>query len=222
MNNITIRITQFFLFALVFAACNSNSKKMETKPVSVPADTLEEPYIFNGVNLSGWEISEFGTQGPVTVSEGNIVLNFGDGLTGITYNKPFPKNNYEVFLEAKKVNGNDFFVGLTFPVNETFCSFIVGGWGGPVVGLSTIDGKDASENETQMLMNFDQNVWYSIRLQVKTDSILAWIDEQKVLDFSTQNRLIYIRPEVELSKPFGIASWNTTAALRNIQLKILD
>jgi len=28
-----------------------------------------------------------------------------------------------------------------------------------------------------------------------------------------------IRPEVELSKPFGIASWYTTAELKNIRLE---
>jgi len=27
-----------------------------------------------------------------------------------------------------------------------------------------------------------------------------------------------IRPEVELSRPFGIASWRTTAALKNIRI----
>jgi hypothetical protein len=48
--------------------------------------------------------------------------------------------NYEIKLEAKKVTGNDFFCGMTFPVGDSFCSFIVGGWGGPVVGLSSIDG----------------------------------------------------------------------------------
>lgn len=217
-----VRIILFFVAGMLIFSCQTTSKKAHSKSNTIKVDTLKGNHIFNGVDLSGWEISEFGTQGPVMVSEGNIVLNFGDGLTGVTYKKPFPRNNYKISVEAKKVNGNDFFCGITFPFNETYCSFIVGGWGGPVVGLSTIDGKDASENETQILKNFEKNVWYKIELLVKQDSIFAWIDEEKVLDFSTQNRDIYIRPEVGPSLPFGISSWNTTATLRNIQLFELE
>jgi len=31
-----------------------------------------------------------------------------------------------------------------------------------------------------------------------------------------------IRPEVELSRPFGITSWYTTAELRNIRLEKIE
>ena len=63
----------------------------------------------------------------------------------------FPKVDYEVNLDAKRVAGNDFFCGITFPVGKRFCSLIVGGWGGATVGLSSIDGKDAAENETTLI-----------------------------------------------------------------------
>ena len=210
----------FFIGFLVFA-CQPSSKKVN-RQVEIKQDTLSGNFIFNGVNFNGWEITQFGTQGPVLISEGNIILNFGDGLTGVTYQRDFPKINYQLSLEAKKVSGNDFFCGLTFPVNQSFCSFIVGGWGGPVVGLSTIDGKDASENDTRILKNFEKNVWYKIKLEVSENKICAWIDDEQVLDFSIDEHKLGIRPEVELSKPFGIASWNTTAALRNIELKALE
>lgn len=131
----------------------------------------------------------------------------------------FPKLNYEVKLEAKKVSGNDFFCGMTFPVGESFCSFIVGGWGGPVVGLSSIDGLDASENETRTLKKFEHDNWYAIHLKVSDKKIEAWIDGEQIIDFSYAGRKLAIRPEVDLSKPFGICSWVTTAAFRNIQIK---
>ena len=51
--------------------------------------------------------------------------------------------DYEVTLEGKRVAGDDFFCTTTFPVGESFCSFVVGGWHGTVVGLSSIDGMDA-------------------------------------------------------------------------------
>lgn len=215
------KFSVFFFIGFLIFACQPSSKKV-IQQTELQQDTLGGNHIFNGVNFNGWEITQFGTQGPVLISEGNIVLNFGDGLTGVTYQKEFPKTNYLITLEAKKVTGNDFFCGLTFPVNQSFCSFIVGGWGGPVVGLSTIDGKDTSENETRILKNFEKNMWYKIKLEVSENKICAWINNEQVLDFNIDEHKLAIRPEVELSKPFGIASWNTTAVLRNIELKVLE
>ena len=60
--------------------------------------------------------------------------------TGIRSTAVIPKSNYEIRLEAKRTDGNDFFCGLTFPVQEGFATLIVGGWGGGVTGISNIDG----------------------------------------------------------------------------------
>jgi len=95
----------------------------------------------------------------------------------------------------------------------------VGGWGGGVVGLSSLDSQDAANNETTQYMNFEKGRWYKIRLRVVPNNIRAWIDEEKVIDVDTADRRISIRIEVEESRPLGIASWSTTAALRNIQLR---
>jgi hypothetical protein len=142
----------------------------------------------------------------------------GDGGTGITWKGDFPRQDYMVTLEAMRQEGNDFFCGMTFPVGKKPCTLIVGGWGGMVVGLSSIDGMDASENETMTLKNFDKGRWYRIILRVTEQTIEAWIDNEKVVDFTIGDSALSIRPEVELSKPFGIASWRTTAAIRNIRL----
>jgi hypothetical protein len=77
---------------------------------------------------------------------------------------------------------------------------------------------DASENETTTLRKFEKERWYRICLIVKPDTIKAFIDDEKVVDFAINGKELSIRPEVQLSKPFGIASWNTTAALRNIRV----
>ena len=156
------------------------------------------------------------------VTDGKIVINMGDGASGINWTKDFPKVNYEVNLEARKTVGNDFFCGMTFPVNDEFCSLIVGGWGGPVVGLSCIDGADASDNETEILKRFDKNVWYSIKLQVTTEKIRAWVDNEKLVDFSYKGHELSVRPEVNLSKPFGICTWITTAELKHIWIKKIE
>lgn len=196
-----------------------NGKQHKAEPILTESgwDNL-----FDGETLKNWEITSFGTEGPVQVSDGSIILGMGDGCTGINWKGSFPRSNYEVKLQAKKISGNDFFCGITFPVDSSWCSFIVGGWGGPVVGLSTINGKDASENETRTLKKFEQDTWYDIRLKVTDEKIEAWIDEKKTVDFNTRGQKLSIRPEVSLSKPFGICSWTTTAALRNIRIKNME
>jgi len=130
---------------LLFTECNSKQKSHNSEEETnlfIPGTTL----LFDGETLNGWKITQFGPQGPVEISKGKIILGMGDGCTGITWKKYFPVMNYEVSLEAMKISGNDFFCGMTFPIHDDYCSLIVGGWGGAVVGLSTIDGVDASEN----------------------------------------------------------------------------
>ena len=192
----------------------------------IPVQTLtneknDSSFLFNGKDLDGWEITNFGPQGPVYVSGGSVILGMGEGCTGITWKRDFPKVNYMVTLQAKRVSGHDFFCGMTFPVGDSPCTLIVGGWGGSVVGLSSINKLDASENETKVLKNFENDRWYKICLIVKPDTIKASIDDNILIDFAIGNNKLSIRPEVQLSKPFGIASWTTTAALKNIKLTLL-
>ena len=177
--------------------------------------------IFDGRSLDNWAITNFGPQGPVTVSGGEIILGMGEGCTGVTSTRSIPTINYEITLEARRIEGNDFFCGLTFPVDSNFCTFIAGGWGGSTVGLSCINGKDAAENETTSLRNFEKNRWYSIRVEVTYEKIKVWIDEDMVVDLIATGKKFTVRPEVNLSRPLGIASWNTTSGIRNVRLKRL-
>lgn len=157
------------------------------------------------------------------VDQGRIVLDSGATLTGVTWTGPLRKMNYEINLEAMKIDGSDFFCALTFPVAEAGCTFVVGGWGGAVVGLSSIDGQDASENETTKFMAFEKGRWYRIRARVTASRIQAWIDEDSMVDLDTTDRRIGMRfGEIELSQPLGLASYQTTAAVRQIRLRPLD
>jgi hypothetical protein len=211
------------ILILVFAFFNSCSTSQNQKRAveSEKKITVDSSNLFNGISLDGWEITNFGPQGPVYISGNEIILGMGEGCTGITWKKAFPRTGYEVSLDAKRVAGNDFFCGITFPVGKSPCSLIIGGWGGATVGLSSIDGKDAAENETTSIRNFDSGRWYHIRLKVTDEYIRSWIDTIKVVDFTIGTKKISIRPEVELSRPFGITSWNTTAAIRNIRLVMI-
>jgi Domain of Unknown Function (DUF1080) len=210
------------ILIIILPVTSCGRKKTGQAPVKTGEFApLDSSYIFDGRSLNGWEITNFGPQGEVIVSGGRIILGMGEGCTGITYKKDFPVVDYELSLEAMRVSGNDFFCGLTFPAGKDPCSLIVGGWGGTVVGLSSIDGKDASENETTRLMKFEKGQWYKIRLEVSEQYIRAWIDDSPVVDFNPKGRKLSIRSEVQLSLPFGITSWYTTAALKNIRLRKL-
>jgi len=57
--------------------------------------------------------------------------------------------------------------------------------------------------------------------QVKTPHINVWIDGKSAFECDIMGRKVGIRPEVELSKPLGVATWNTTACLRNIYVRKL-
>jgi len=178
--------------------------------------------LFDGKTLTNWQVTKFSGEGPVTVKDGQITLASGNSLTGITWAGPaLPTTNYEIALQAMRVSGSDFFAGVTFPVADSFCSLILGGWGGSVVGLSSINGMDASENETSQSMTFEQGRWYSIRIRVTPAKIEAWLDDRQIVDVGLEGNKVTTRIEVAPSEPLGVASWRTTAALRDLRLRRL-
>jgi hypothetical protein len=202
------------LFLLV--ALSALFGQTKTKPAAPPCHR-----IFDGTTLSNWIVPSFGTEGQVTVKDSCIILGTGDGCTGVTYTAPFPIMNYAVSVDAMRVDGSDFFCGMTFPVNESPCTLIIGGWGGSIIGLSSIDGQDASDNQTSTYETFENQRWYHIELRVTPDAIQAYIDGKRYIDFETTDHKLTIRREVTLSKPFGFTSWKTTASLRNICVRRL-
>lgn len=176
--------------------------------------------MFDGRTLAGWRETPFAGPGEVQCQAGVIVLNMGDPFTGINWTNDFPRVNYEIALDAMRLMGSDFFCGLTVPVGTNCCSLIVGGWGGSLVGISSVDGMDASENETTKFSNFESGRWYRIRLRVTDKRIEAWINEEKLVDLATADRRIAVRPgDIDLSQPLGLAAWQTSTALREIKYR---
>ena len=208
------------------AACGVDAKQADRPaakaPATQPSSDANWQSLFDGKTLGHWKPTDFGGQGESKVENGELVLTHGDSLTGVTWQGPVPaKMNYEIELDAKRVDGNDFFCGLTFPVNDKCASLIVGGWGGSVCGISSIDENDAARNETTKIMKFENKQWYHIRLRVLPDKLMAWIDDEPIVDVETKDRRLSVRAEVEPSQPLGIASYQTTAALKNIRLRKL-
>jgi hypothetical protein len=176
--------------------------------------------MFDGQTLAGWHEIPFAGHGEVHCQAGAVVLGMGDPFTGITWTNEFPKQNYEIALDAMRLMGSDFFCALTVPVGDTFCSLIVGGWGGSLIGISSLDGMDASENETTKFSNFESGRWYRVRLRVTEKKIQGWIDKEKLVDVAIGEHKIALRPgDIEMCAPFGLAAWQTSSALREIKFR---
>ncbi|NNE92357.1 MAG: DUF1080 domain-containing protein [Verrucomicrobiales bacterium] len=200
-------------------------KKEKGKGKSQPAKDPNHFVLFNGKDFGDWKKTEFGGEGDVFINEDKAIeFGFGAIMTGIHFGKEPPaRSNYELSLEAMKLDGNDFFAAVTFPVKDSHASFVVGGWGGGVVGLSSIDDLDASENETMNIEGFENNKWYKIRIRVTDDDIDIWLDGHQMVDLELKDRKISLRPgDIELCVPIGIASFQTRAQYRNIEWRNID
>lgn len=178
--------------------------------------------LFNGEDLEGWKVTNFGGEGDVRVEDECLILDLGEPLTGVTWDgDELPRTNYEITLQAKRMEGNDFFCGFTFPVGEENCSLILGGWGGGVVGLSSINGQDASENETTRYVTFERDRWYDIKIRVDETHIQAWLDDTRIANIDHTVEDIGIRIEMSLCRPLGIATFQTRGAIRDLHIREL-
>jgi hypothetical protein len=181
--------------------------------------------LFDGRSLGKWKIVtefDFERHGEVRVTDGQIVLEDGAPATGVKWTGDFPKLNYEVALEARRIEGSDFFCGMTFPVDDKSLTLVCGGWGGQVTGLSSIDGEPAVENDTCTYHQYKEKQWYRIRLRVRKEKIEAWLDDEQIVELPTKAREFSIYWEMEPALPFGICTWYTTGALKNIRVRSLD
>jgi hypothetical protein len=180
--------------------------------------------LFDGASLDGWKITDFGGHGEVTVENGQLILGMGAMLTGVnlTRTNALPKCDYELAVDAMRVMGSDFFCALTFVVGDSCCSLVVGGWGGGVVGISSIDSNDASSNETTRFMSFEDKKWYRLRVRVTKAKLEAWVGREQVANVTLEGKRISVRPgEIELNQPFGLATYQTTGAIRSAQWRAL-
>lgn len=181
------------------------------KPIDPKSDVLKH-----------WRLVEdvwFDTHGKVYEKDGAIIIGAGKPASGISWLGPVLRNNYEIVLEAMRVEGSDFFCGLTFPVDESYCTLILGGWGGWTVGLSNVDSMHAAENETTRNILFKNKQWYVVKVRVTDDRIQVWLDDELEIDLPREGRRFDIWAEQEPVRPLGIATWYTTGAIRNFKLR---
>jgi hypothetical protein len=198
----------------------------QQRPATAPQVTQPAtPVLFDGKSLAGWRVIEtfdFQDHGEVAVKEGVIYLRQGNPATGISWKGELPRSNYQLTLSGQRVEGSDFFCGLTFPVKDEYCTLILGGWGGSVVGLSNIDGFSAVENQTTRAVEFEQGRWYRIKLTVLDDQITVLLDDKPLIELATENHKFSIWWEQEPVTPLGIVTWKTTGAIKDLKLALVQ
>ena len=194
----------------------------EDKPSLPAADKDGWRALIDAKTLKNWKSTNFGGEGDVTVENGVLTMKAGEPLTGVTWaGAELPQVDYEIELEAERVEGSDFFCALTVPVKDSACSLVLGGWGGSVIGISSINGFDASENETTDYHSFDSGKWYKVKMKVTDTKIEAWLDRTQIANVDYSDKKISVRIEVEVSRPLGISTFHTTGAIRNMKLREL-
>src|SRR5688500_5733504 len=119
------------IFTALFATLlvvGAGTRAQLQSPTPAAGETL-----FDGKTLTNWRPSKFYGQGTVTIEDGAIILGTGKDLTGVTWSGPaLPTTNYELTLQARRVEGRDFFAGITFAVGDSFCLLILGRWVRPI------------------------------------------------------------------------------------------
>ena len=192
------RFAYFLLFSLLaFISCSNPGEKPPVNAGKVTAE--KQSAIFDGKSLAGWEACDYVAAGEVSVDgkTGVLRINRGEILSGVRrpgYDKEnLPKLNYEVTMEARRVEGDDFFYCLTFPYRETHATFVLGGWGGSVCGISSIDFMDAMDNSTMTAREFVEGQWYKIRLVISDNRFQGFVDGDRIVNVGIKGRKIGMR-----------------------------
>jgi hypothetical protein len=182
--------------------------------------------IMSGTLLEEWQEAEITGSGGIAKDPEGITLKAGAPMTGVTFpaweKLALPLSGYRVTYEAMRVEGADFFGSLTFPVGslQSHLTLVLGGWGGSLVGLSNLDGLDASENGTGSSHRFENGQWYRVLLEVRAESLQVWIDDKRVILQSLQGKQLSLRHgDIDRCLPFGFATFGSTGKIRNVTVE---
>ena len=190
-----------------------------TKPQAKPVAVID-------AELTNWEKIQFGGEGKIFVKDGELNLDLGSPMTGLKYTGDLTRlfgedlENYAITLQARRMEGVDMFLGLTFPVGKDgHVSLVLGGWAGAITGISNLDGLNASENSTTQYHAFKDKQWYKVKVLLTKEKIECWLDDKKIVDepradyekFTTHGAVID-------TVPFGIFTYATWGAYKDVKV----
>lgn len=198
-------------------------------PVAAEDKAAVKPLVLlSGSDLAAeWKVvDEMKDHGTATLKDGVLTLTAGEPLTGVVYTgkAELPVKDYEVSFEARRISGDDFFAGLTFPVRDakTSVTLVAGGWSGRCVGISSIQYQSADENSTTTWVEFETDKWYRFRLEVREDRFKAWLDDKELFEVDTEGKNLSMRfGDIEFCKPLGLATYATTGEIRKLEIRKL-
>ena len=210
---------RFSLFSLLLVGCG---------PAAKPAPQAPRTWsLLEGAAAAQWQQAGIPDEGKIHVTNGELTLAAGQPMTGakwVGWTPDLPQTNYALTYETLRVEGGDIFGMATFPVgsHQSNATFVIGGWGGTVTGISSIDFQDANENQTRAEQRFENNRWYKVRIEVRREDLRAWIDDRIVVNTSIKGRQVTLRSGfIDHCLPFGFATWNTTARVRAVRVEAL-
>jgi len=182
----------------------------------------EPVQLFNGRDLTGWKTADLFEGGKVAVlPDGAVECDFGNPMTGIAYTNTPPRMNYELSLQAVRVQGSDFFVALTLPIETNYCTIIIGGWGGNLCGISSVDYLDASENQWSENTTLENERWYTLRVRVTPGVLQVFLDETLYtarVEGPPSRFSLRSGSDIDKTGPLGLATYRTKARWRNFTL----
>lgn len=176
--------------------------------------------------LKQWTSANIPDQGEVSIQSNALVLKAGQPMTGVRFDgwqqAGLPCSGYTVEYQARRVDGRDFFGALTFPVrtSDTCATLVLGGWGGAVTGISSIDFSDANENQTRSEQRYENGRWYAVKLRVGEGDLQVFLDGRIIVNVSIRGRNISLRAGfIDHCAPFGFASYASTCEVKDLRVQ---
>ena len=106
-------------------------------------------------------------------------------------------------------------------MGDEYITFVNGGWAGAIVGLSNVDGHDASENATMFYHVFKDDRWYEFRVRVRTDRVRVWIDGRLVISQDRPGHTLVLRSGSSPTKPLALFAWQSRSEIKAVTLRSL-
>jgi hypothetical protein len=95
----------------------------------------------------------------------------------------------------------------------------MGGWGGSVTGISSIDNMDASENNTSSYQKYVDNKWYHVKVRITPKDIHIWVDDKEIINAEIEGKKLGVRPgPIESYLPLSFTTYQTTSAIKNVKV----
>jgi hypothetical protein len=204
--------------ATLLAGCRENPSVEESGKPKV-LRLLEPPY------AAGWTQAGIPDEGRIGVADAVLSLGLGQPMTGAKFvdwpELALPATGFSIRYEAMRVTGEDFFGTVTFPVpgRDSHVSFVLGGWGGTVTGISSIDFSDANENQTRAEQRFENGQWHGVRIEARPEDLRVWVRERPVVNVSIKGRQTGLRAGfIDHCIPFGFATYGTEGKIRRLEV----